>query len=587
MKEDGATPETTARRSLLKLAGGGALALGAVTVTSKIALNPGQTQSDAGGHPRLVLASNDESDVSALEVRLDEDLLPKASSDRWQSRQMSTSTHTMVGFTWARQPNNPDISIRSRTQGRWQAWQRVPLLHDEPDAGSAERTVTTGTELVWIDAADGIQVHVRGVRPDSLTLVLLYPGQRPEDSLLPLPSLERSRITTLARGQVAQPRLLSRDDWGADESWRDGRPSYNHTLKQVHVHHTVNSNGYGRDDVPGLIRGMYRYHTQSLGWSDIAYNFLVDRFGRTWVGRAGGPSRLVRGAHTLGFNAESTGVSVIGNYDLVHPGRAVLDAVAALAAWKLHPFDRNPRGHVRVESEGSDKYRAGRVVRLPVIDGHRDTNDTACPGGRLYSELPRIRRKAARIIAQLESKGIRIDEPATISGSPKLGQTLAVDPGSYSPADAAASYLWLRDGSKIRGARERAYKIRPRDVGRQVSCRVTLKKRGLDPVSQVSREMGPVQAVPNLAVTTRKGDGRIALEVQVNAPEGVSAMPRGEVVVKVGTRSKVVTLSSGSARARFGWHRKIKGGRYAVSIAYRGDGTFLPQRKDAGFVRVR
>jgi hypothetical protein len=31
---------------------------------------------------------------------------------------------------------------------------------------------------------------------------------------------------------------------------------------------------------------------------------------------------------------------------------------------------------------------------LPVIDGHRDTNDTACPGDRLYAQLPEVRRRA-------------------------------------------------------------------------------------------------------------------------------------------------------------------------------------------------
>ena len=55
------------------------------------------------------------------------------------------------------------------------------------------------------------------------------------------------------------------------------------------MHHTVTANDYRRRDVAGLIRGMYRYHTASLGWSDLGYNFLVDRFGRSWVGRAGGP----------------------------------------------------------------------------------------------------------------------------------------------------------------------------------------------------------------------------------------------------------------------------------------------------------
>ena len=41
-------------------------------------------------------------------------------------------------------------------------------------------------------------------------------------------------------------------------------------------------------------------------------------------------------------------------------------------------------------------------MRLPVIDGHRDTNDTACPGQRLYDRLPTIRRRAARLIERFD-----------------------------------------------------------------------------------------------------------------------------------------------------------------------------------------
>jgi hypothetical protein len=68
--------------------------------------------------------------------------------------------------------------------------------------------------------------------------------------------------------------------------------------------------------------------------------------------------------------------------------------VVRLAAWKLDKYGRDAQGTVTVTSQGSDKYREGTRVTLPIIDGHRDTNDTACPGGRLYGKLPEIRRRA-------------------------------------------------------------------------------------------------------------------------------------------------------------------------------------------------
>jgi hypothetical protein len=117
---------------------------------------------------------------------------------------------------------------------------------------------------------------------------------------------------------------------------------------------------------------------------------------RTWVGRAGGAGRKVRGAHTLGFNNTSTGVSVIGNFESGPAPRAVLAAIARVAAWKLDRNDGNPSGSVRVTSQGSDLYPAGARPRLPVIDGHRDTNQTACPGRFLYDQLPGIRRRTQR-----------------------------------------------------------------------------------------------------------------------------------------------------------------------------------------------
>ena len=85
------------------------------------------------------------------------------------------------------------------------------------------------------------------------------------------------------------------------------------------MHHTVDRNDYTRTQVPAMVRGMYAYHVKSRGWCDLGYNFLVDRFGRAFEGRYGGTQLPVLGAHTGSYNANSFGVSMIGNYEKAAP----------------------------------------------------------------------------------------------------------------------------------------------------------------------------------------------------------------------------------------------------------------------------
>ena len=311
-----------------------------------------------------------------------------ADARRFRTGRLSSTTYRMVALTW-RGDDAAALRIRSRAEGRWSHWRMLAPLTDLPDATSGEGNGVHGTELLWIGPSDGIQVIVRGPRPEQLTLQLIDPGVLESD--FDLVTHTRPGTARELRRGAPRPDLLYRKQWGADESWRNGGPYYGRTIQQVHIHHTATGNDYTRADVPALIRGIYRYHTHDLGWSDIGYNFLVDKFGRSWVGRAGGAARIVRGAHTLGFNHTSTGISVIGNYEEARLRERVMTAIVRIAAWKLDRFHRQPTGFIKVYSHGSDKYPEGETVRLRVIDGHRDTNDTACPGAHLYSELRKIR----------------------------------------------------------------------------------------------------------------------------------------------------------------------------------------------------
>jgi hypothetical protein len=571
----------TTRRPLLKLAAGGA-ALASVGVAARLTLHPGDDEpgTEAGA---LVLSAVDGSDVASLTVPLGDDLLPGQGSRRWESRRLPTSTHSMVGFTWGADEESPQVRIRSRTGNRWGGWQRVPLLHDVPDEPGAGSVL--GTDLVWIGLASGVQIRVEGRRPADLALVLLHPARRASDLVLDQQVSARALETEEEATRVPRPDLIGRSDWGANESLRSGRPTYNDTVRQVHVHHTVNSNSYERGDVPAMIRGMYAYHTQSLGWSDIGYNFLVDRFGRAYVGRAGGAAKLVRGAHTLGFNHDSVGISAIGNYEIARPTSELLSAVAAVAAWKLARFDRKPREKIRVTSTGSDRYSAGQSVLLPVIDGHRDTNETACPGQYLYASLPKVRRRANKIINGASQTAIVVEQPASVAGTAHLGQVLTARPGRYQPEGATVSYRWLRGERPIRGAREQTYSVRPLDVGHRLTCQVRLTSGDLDPVVQVPEPMPVATADPVLTLEPSARKRVVSVRVALTAPTNVRPTPEGQVTVTVGERSRTVTLSEGEAVVRFGRHRKHPRGRFPVTATYGGKDAFTAA-SGTGTVRV-
>lgn len=165
------------------------------------------------------------------------------------------------------------------------------------------------------------------------------------------------------------------------------------------VHHTASANDYSAADVPRLLRGFYAYHVKSNGWSDIGYNFLVDKYGRIWEGRAGGVTRAVMGSHAGGFNTGTVGISMIGTYDTVAPSAAARESVAQLAAWRLSAAGKDPTGNVRVYSAGSTRFADGLLVTLPRIFGHRDVSTTSCPGAKGMTALPGIRARAAGLVA--------------------------------------------------------------------------------------------------------------------------------------------------------------------------------------------
>lgn len=203
--------------------------------------------------------------------------------------------------------------------------------------------------------------------------------------------LVRTALDTVDIGPVRQiatvpaPRIITRAQWGADESLKSGSADFA-DLRTLIVHHTVTTND--EDDPSARIRAIYKHHTQTRGWDDIGYNFLVDQQGRVYEGRSARNGRHdgensagdgVVGAHAAGHNAGSVGVALLGTFSSQQPTSAAIEGLLQVLSWK------------------ADRHGIDPLLRT---HGHRDVGSTACPGDKFYAMLHSIRRQTALRIAE-------------------------------------------------------------------------------------------------------------------------------------------------------------------------------------------
>jgi hypothetical protein len=252
-----------------------------------------------------------------------------------------------------------------------------------------------------------------------------------------------------ASAEASQPAIYSRAQWGANESLRTGScatPKYSSDIKVAFVHHTASANGYAAADVPVILRNLYAYDVTSAGYCDIPYNFLLDTYGRVWEGRAGGIDKAVLSGATGGFNTDSMSASLIGNFDVVSPPGATIDALESLLAWKLGIFYANPLGSAQLTAKGGSgttaKYADGTTVTFDVVSGHRDAGSTACPGRYVYGLLPGIRGEVARLMGQGLAKPTLAVQPRTVATA---GQVLV-------NAGLVAAGSWTLEARSIDGS---------------------------------------------------------------------------------------------------------------------------------------
>lgn len=277
----------------------------------------------------------------------------------------------MVGLTWS--GAEPDrVEVRTRTGSGWGEWTPVGTLPE-----------SRATEALWTGPGNDAEVRAFRDRQD-VTDELEFIGINP-------PAVPPQ---TSQGGVPGAPPVITRAQWGADESKMTWQPERTR-LKAAAVHHTAGTNDYSCADSASVVRGIYQYHAVELGWGDIGYHALVDKCGTVFQGRQGGLAGNVVGGHAGGFNEHTFGVSMMGNYDLVAPPPATIDAVSRITEWKLSGagISAHDRAHLVSGGASTSKYPAGTSVDLPAIFAHRDVSRTACPGRYGYARVDEIRSR--------------------------------------------------------------------------------------------------------------------------------------------------------------------------------------------------
>ncbi|MFE9848297.1 peptidoglycan recognition protein [Streptomyces sp. NPDC005576] len=391
----------------------------------------------------------------------------------------TTEPFGLLGVSWPDAGATIKGTIEARTRsaetGAWSDW--ITLEPYVPGLDGERPAERGSTEPVWVGRSNGAEVRVSdgaasGVLPAGLRLDMVDPDLDAGTPAAPSGAAGVEHASVSATGAsatapeaaavdpgppstVPQPPIVSRAGWGADESLDDEGPIYleKGVIKAVFVHHTTDAD-YDCADSAAIVRAIHVYHVKTNGWRDLGYNFLVDKCGTIFEGRQGGVDQPVMGAHTYGFNSESTSVAILGDYTGTAASDAALEATARVAAYKLGQYGGDPAGTTTLVAGATQvnyagkEFVAGESYTFNQISGHRDGFNTECPGAMLYPQLPAIRTLAAGPVQNLKVSSVGGGAFAVDDGYETPGP-VSVNWSTSTPTSLISKFELLADGKPV------------------------------------------------------------------------------------------------------------------------------------------
>ncbi len=309
-----------------------------------------------------------------------------------------------VGFSAQNFSIDPALFLVSyRTQrenGEWSEW-----FETEAEI-TPEETPTNKywTEALFtLDATSQRKLEIKLSVPVEVSSVQVdlfdgnFKGDVIDDQQDDSRDIDQTNIQNLPKNNCPEfPTMIPRSDWcgGSAPCWQVNSaytPTYINAGHVV-IHHGASPNTY--TDGQAVVRSYYNYHVNTLGWADIGYNYIIDKYGNFYQGRHNPnlPTSDVRGAHAGAANGGSIGVNFPGNLDVTLATTVQLNKLYELLAWWYDYKAINPLGSSNMQTQ------AYGVQYMENLTCHRDIGNTSCPGNDMYARMASIRQEVQDVI---------------------------------------------------------------------------------------------------------------------------------------------------------------------------------------------
>ncbi|XP_053597824.1 peptidoglycan recognition protein 1-like [Microplitis demolitor] len=181
------------------------------------------------------------------------------------------------------------------------------------------------------------------------------------------------------------PRIMSRQEWNA-RNVSGHELLWTRPTPYIVIHHGgILHYCYDIKECSLIVKSYQDLHIDTNKWIDIGYNFVIGEDGNIYEAR--GWDYI--GAHAPGFNTQSIGISIIGDFSHFQPNKNALKALDNLIACGV------------LLNKISPNYQ---------VIGHRQSRVTACPGEVFYSYVKSMPRWTSTPVPVYNNNSSLIDK---------------------------------------------------------------------------------------------------------------------------------------------------------------------------------